>query len=79
MFYIWVIATVIYTGDYKQFGGLTVMVETNVGLETCLANYLHNYRLLRELNSIPRTSKERMDFWYYEKKKLNISDRKVEE
>ena len=53
--------------------------EVNTGLETCLANYLHNCRLRKELDSVQRTSKERMDFWYYEKKGLNLSSRKVEE
>jgi hypothetical protein len=48
---------------------------TNISLENSLANYLHNRRLLAELNSVKRTSKERMDFWLEEKSKFDISGR----
>ena len=47
----------------------------NTSLESALANYIHNYRLLEQLNSEERTSKERLDYWFYEKGKLDISDR----
>lgn len=53
--------------------------ELNTSLEYALANYLHNYRLLRLLNKTTWDPKERMDFWYNEKKKFRISNRNVDD
>ena len=51
--------------------------ELNTSLEYALANYLHNYRLLRKLNKTARDPKERMDYWYNKKKEFRISNRNV--